>query len=81
MKQYTVVEYEQSDFDAVKENMTAEEAAEILSSLPRGWFPYSLPEWGQSITFLDYDNYRICCAIEVALKALERLKKEKNNET
>lgn len=44
MKTYTVVEYEQEDFDSVKNNMTTEEAAEILESLPRGWFPYRLPE-------------------------------------
>ena len=80
MKQYTVIEYEPSDFDAVRENMTVEEAAEILESLPRGWFPYRLPEWEQGITSSDYNNYRICCAIEVALMALEKLKREKNNE-
>lgn len=72
MKQYTVVEYEQSDFDAVRDDMTAKEAAEILECLPRGWFPYRLPGVGQAVTFSDYDNYRICCAIEIALKALRK---------
>ena len=39
MRTYTVTEYEQEDFDAVKDTMTAEKAIEILESLPKGWFP------------------------------------------
>lgn len=70
MKQYTVVEYEQADFDAVKNGMTIEEAVEILESLPRGWFPYRLPEWGGKVDSSDYDNYRTCCAIDIAIQAL-----------
>lgn len=34
MKQYTVVEYEQSDFDEIKNGMTKEEAAAINQSRP-----------------------------------------------
>ena len=44
MREYTVVEYEQSDFDDVKDRMTKEEAIRILEGLPRGWFPYRLGE-------------------------------------
>lgn len=76
MKQYTVVEYEQSDFDAVRDEMTIGKASAILECLPRGWFPYRLPEWGKAVTFSDYDNYRICCAIEMALKALRGMKND-----
>lgn len=71
MKTHTIVEYEQSDFDAVRNGMTREEAAEILDNLPRGWFPYSLPSWSNNVTSSDFDNYRICCALDVAIKALE----------
>ena len=71
MKQHIVVEYEQSDFDAVKKEMTKEEAADILESLPRGWFPYRLPEWGEPVNSSDYDNYRTCCAIYLAVKTLK----------
>ena len=74
MKQYTVVEYEQSDFDAIKNGMTEEEAAQILDSLPRNWFPYRLPEWGGDVSVSDYDNYRICCALDIAIKVLEERK-------
>lgn len=71
MKRYTVVEYERSDFDAVKNGMTKEEAIDILDALPRGWFPYRLPEWGTPAKTSDYDNYRICCAIDMAIEALK----------
>ena len=76
MKEYTIVEYEQSDFDAMKNGMTKEEAAEILASIPRGWFPYRLPEWEKNVSECDYENYRICCAIGIAVKAL---KERENN--
>lgn len=77
MKQYTMVEYEQSDFDDVKNGMTKEEAIQILEHLPRGWFPYHLPEWGENVNGSDYDNYRVCCALEIAIKAL---KERENND-
>lgn len=70
MKVSTIVEYEQSDFDAVRDGMTSKEAVEILASLPRGWFPYRLPVWGGNVGTSDYDNYRTCCAIDMAIQAL-----------
>lgn len=71
MKTHTIVEYEQSDFDAVRDGMTCEEAAEILGNLPRGWFPYSLPSWSKDVTASDLENFRVCCALDIAIKALE----------
>ena len=56
MKRYTVVEYERSDFDAVKNGMTKEEAIYILDALTRGYFPYRLPEWGTPAKTSYYDN-------------------------
>ena len=76
MKVNTVVEYEQSDFDAVRDDMTREQAVEILASLPRGWFPYRLPEWDGNAGTSDYDNYRICCAIDMAIRALKEVDKQ-----
>lgn len=70
MKQYTVIEYEQSDFDDARENMTKERAIEILSGLPRGWFPYNFPEHGNCVCASDLENFEICCAIDVAIESL-----------
>lgn len=71
MKKYIVVEYEESDFDEVKNEMTNQEAVEILDSLPRGWFPYRHPSYDKHVSSSDYDNYRIYCALNLAIKALE----------
>lgn len=70
MRKYTVVEYEESDFDELRDNMTNEEAASILDLLPRGYFPYSHPSYGDKVTERDYENYKICCALRLAMKAL-----------
>ena len=72
MKEYTVVEYEQSDFDSIRNDMTKEESIQILEHLPRGWFPYHLPKWGGNVNGADYDNYKICCALEIAIEAFGR---------
>ena len=71
MKEYTVVEYEQSDFDDVKNGMTKKDAINILESLRRGWFPYSIPDQKKHVGFSDYDNYRTCCAIDMGIEALK----------
>lgn len=72
MKIYTqeMIEYEQSDFDDVKENMDRATAICILETLPRGWFPYNMPCWKSNVTASDYDNYRIVCAIDYAINKL-----------
>lgn len=73
---YTITEYEQEDFDRVERNMTTEEAISILESLPRGYFPYTKPSWGKA-TERDFENYKICCAIDIAI---EQLRKEREQE-
>lgn len=72
MKQhtYTVTEYEQSDFDEIKARMTSERAVEVLAGLPRGWFPYRLPEYDDKVCYSDLENFEICCAIDLAISAL-----------
>lgn len=70
MIKYTITEYEQEDFDNIDKNMTAEEAASILEGLPRGYFPYTKPSWGKA-TESDFDNYKICCAIDMAITYLK----------
>jgi hypothetical protein len=71
MKKYMVTEYEESDFEELRENMTAKEAIAILESLPDGWFRYNKPAWGGKVTDLDFATYRIVCAIEMGVAALE----------
>ena len=71
MREHTVIEYEQEDFDKIEHEMTVEKAIEVLSRLPRGWFPYRLPKWGEKVDSSDLDKFEICCAID---KAVERLK-------
>ena len=66
--------YEQEDFDKVKQEMTDERAAEVLEGLPRGWFPYNLPEWSSNVTGADLNNYEICRAIE---RAVDKLRGDK----
>lgn len=70
MIERTVIEYETEGFD-VLDKMNNEEAINILSGLPRGYFPYRKPEWGD-VTKRDYDNYKICCAIDKAVEALRK---------
>lgn len=73
MKTYTqtITEYEQLDFDLVKENMNAETAIEILEQLPRGYFPYDMPCWKRNCSGWDYENYKVVCAIEYAIEILK----------
>lgn len=71
MRTYTVTEYEQEDFDAVKDTMTSEKAIAILEELPDGWFPYRLPSWSDNVTDVDYEMYKICQAIWWAINRLK----------
>ena len=71
MREYTVVEYEQEDFDKMKSEMTKEKAIEILYELPRGWFPYRFTSWPEKVSSSGLDNYEICCAIYKAIELLE----------
>lgn len=68
---YTTIKYEQEDFDSVERNMTTEEAISILENLPRGYFPYTKPSWGKA-TERDFENYKICCAIDMAIEQLRK---------
>lgn len=73
---HTRTEYEQKDFDNVDKNMTIEEAISILDNLPGGYFPYTKPSWGNA-TERDFKNYKICCAIDMAIEVLlEKAKQE-----
>lgn len=52
--------------------MTKDEVIQILEHLPRGWFPYNLPEWGVGVNGADYDNYKVCCALKFDVEALRK---------
>ena len=73
---YTITKYEQEDFDNVERNMTIEEAISILDNLPRGYFPYTKPSWGNA-TERDFENYKICCAIDFAIEQLRKAGEQK----
>lgn len=62
---------EMKDFESVRDNMTANEAASVLEEIQRGWFPYNLPSWTNKITEADLENYKICCAIRYAINCLK----------
>lgn len=40
-----------------------------LDNLPGGYFPYTKPSWGNA-TERDFKNYKICCAIYMAIEVL-----------
>lgn len=63
--------YEQEDFEEIKQKMTKKRAIEILEGLPRGYFPYNMPMWSASCSSWDLDNYEICVALDMAVKALK----------
>lgn len=71
MREETKVIIEQSDFDKIKNEMTKERAMEILSGLPRGWFPYRTPEYSSNVDLGDLDNFEIVCAINLVLDLLK----------
>ena len=64
--------YEQQDFEDIKQKMTKERAIEIIEGLPRGYFPYNMPMWSASCGSWDLDNYEICVALDMAVKALKK---------
>lgn len=70
MKEYTIYEYEESDFAAIRNGMTLQDAIDIVSSLARHWFPYKTPSWEKNVTSADLGNYEICCAIDMVVEAL-----------
>lgn len=71
MRTEITVIYEQQDVEEIKQKMTKERAIEILEGLPRGYFPYNMPMWSASCGSWDLDNYEICVALEMAVKALK----------
>ena len=52
--------------------MTKERAIEIIEGLPRGYFPYNMPMYSASCGSGDLDNYEICVALDMAVKALKK---------
>ena len=67
MRQYTVTEYEQEDYEYFKRNLTSEQAIELLERISRGY----LPDYNFTGTKDDFDNYCLHKAIDEAIGALE----------
>ena len=66
MRQYTVTEYEQEDYEDFKRNLTSEQAVEILERISRGY----LPDYNFTGTENDYKYYCMHQAIYKAIGAL-----------
>ena len=66
MRQYTVTEYEQEDYDDFKRNLTSKKAIEFLERISRGY----LPDYNFTGTENDYEYYCMHQAIHKAIGAL-----------
>ena len=67
MRQYTVTEYEQEDYEYFERNLTNKKAIEFLERISRGY----LPDYNFTGTEDDFDNYCLHQAIYKAIEALE----------
>lgn len=67
MRTYAVTEYEKVDYELVRENISNEEAVNLLERIERGW----IPDYGFSGTEDDFDNYKLHVALYKAIDALQ----------
>lgn len=67
MRQYTVIEYGQEDYEDFKRNLTNEQAIGLLERIQRGY----LPDYNFNGTERDFDYYCLHKAIDKAIEALE----------
>lgn len=67
MRQYTVTEYEQEDYEYFERNLTNKKSIEFLERISRGY----LPDYNFTGTEDDFDNYCLHQAIYKAIEALE----------
>jgi hypothetical protein len=67
MRTYTVTEYDREDYDAVRENMTNDEAIRLLERIDRGW----IPDYNFTGTEDDFENYKLHQALYKAMDALK----------
>lgn len=68
MRQYTVTEYEDKDYQDFKDNLTDEHAIVLLERISHGW----LPDYNFDGTESDFDNYCLHQAIYRAIDALQK---------
>lgn len=73
MKTYTVTEYEREDYDRVREEMTNQEAIQLLDRIERGW----IPDYDFSGSEDDFDKYTLHVALYKAMEVLG-MKENKN---
>ena len=67
MRTYTITEYDREDYDAVRENMTNDEAICLLERIDRGW----IPDYNFTGTEDDFENYKLHQALYKAMNALK----------
>lgn len=68
MRQYTVTEYEQEDYEDFKRNLTNEQTIEFLERIQRGY----LPDYNFTGTESDFDYFKLHMAIQRGIAAIEK---------
>lgn len=63
---YTVTEYEESDYDNFRENLTIDETLAILRDISRGW----IGDYGYDGTERDFELYKLHTALYKAIDIL-----------
>ena len=68
MKSYLVTEYEMTDYENVKNNMSDSEAVEIMESIDRGY----IPDYNYTGTETDFNYFKMHMAIQRGIAAIEK---------
>ena len=68
MKTYTVTEYDMEDYNKARDDMTDEEAVNLLKRIQRGW----IPDYNFDGTKSDFDNYKLHMALYKAIDVLSK---------
>lgn len=68
MKTYTVTEYDMEDYNKARDDMTDEEAVNLLKRIERGW----IPDYNFDGTESDFDNYKLHMALYKAIDVLSK---------
>lgn len=83
MKRYEVVEYDHSDCEEYRKNITIDEAIELLEYLEGNWMP-SRPSVAYSETATcdehDFELFKACVAVDYAIRELKQERERRNAE-
>lgn len=68
MRKYEVTEYDMSDYDDFKNNLTPEHTITILEYIDRGY----LPDYNFTGTEMDFEYHSLHCAMRMAIESLSK---------